>query len=365
MPLPMLKKEQTTDPLDRIKHVIAIAAGKGGVGKSTVTVNLALALKHQGYAVGVLDADIYGPSVRRMLPEEVLPTQRGNFFTPAISKGIKMISMSYFRRENEAAAVRAPIANGLITQFLKNVDWGDLDFLLVDFPPGTGDIQLTLAQQAHLAGAIMVATPQEVALMDVRKAMNLFDQVKVPILGVVENMSFYPHPVSGEPIFLFGKGGGERLAHEGGVPYLGCIPVDPEISRCGDEGLSIFELGLQGPCKAYAKIAESVKVMLEKIKSHVIDKLSQPDNQHVSIHWNDGTVTTYKYADLQRSCPCANCNDENTGRCLIDPSKTSENLGAEKIEMVGRYALRFKFTSGCSTGIFSFDRLREMAGSTV
>lgn len=362
MPIPMFKKEQTTDPLSTIQYVIAIAAGKGGVGKSTVTVNLALALKRQGYAVGVLDADIYGPSIRRMLPEEDLPTQRGAFFTPAVCKGIKLMSMSYFRRENEAAAVRAPIANGLITQFLKNVDWGSLDFLLIDFPPGTGDIQLTLAQQANLAGAVMVATPQEVALMDVRKAMNLFDQVKVPILGVVENMSYYPHPVTGEPIYLFGKGGGERLAQEGGVPFLGDVPVDPQISRCGDEGLSIFELGLKGPCQAYESISNSVKKMLEKVKTHVIEKLSQPDDCHVSIHWNDGTLTTYRYADLQKGCPCANCNDENTGKCLIDPSKTPDNLGVSKIEMVGRYALRFKFTSGCSTGIFSFDRLREMAG---
>lgn len=365
MPLPMLKKEQSTDPLEKIKYVIAIAAGKGGVGKSTVTVNLALALKKQGYAVGVLDADIYGPSIRRMLPEEVLPSQRGNFFSPAISKGIKLISMSYFRREHEAAAVRAPIANGLITQFLKNVDWGDLDFLLIDFPPGTGDIQLTLAQQAHLAGAVMVATPQEVALMDVRKAMNLFDQVKVPILGVVENMSFYSHPVSGEPIYLFGKQGGERLAKEGGVPFLGSIPVDSEISRCGDEGLSLFELSHKSPGEAFGRIAENVKEILQKIKSHVIAKLSQPDDHHVSIHWQDGSTNTFSYSDLQKECPCANCNNENTGACLIDPSKIPDNLGVGKIEMVGRYALRFQFTSGCSTGIFSFDRLREMAGSAA
>lgn len=365
MPLPMFNKEQVVDPLTRIKYVLAVAAGKGGVGKSTVTVNLALALKRQGYAVGVLDADIYGPSIRRMLPEESLPTQRGNFFTPAICKGIKLMSMSYFRSENQAAAVRAPIANGLITQFLKNVDWGDLDFLLIDFPPGTGDIQLTLAQQAHLAGAVMVSTPQEVALMDVRKAMNLFDQVKVPILGVVENMSYFPHPVTGEPIYLFGKAGGERLAQEGGIPFLGAVPVDPQISRCGDEGLSIFEVGLSTTCQAYMKISDDVKLMLEKIKTHVVEKLSQPDDQHVSIHWNDGSVTTYRCCELQKACPCANCNDENTGECLIDPSKIPDDLTVSKIEMVGRYALRFKFSSGCTTGIFSFDRLHEMARSAV
>src|SRR5262249_17507173 len=148
--------------------------------------------------------------LRRMLPEETMPIQKGERILPAMSRGIRMISMAYFRRENEAAAVRAPIANGVVAQFLKNVDWGVLDFLLIDFPPGTGDIQLTLSQQANLSGAIAITTPQEVALMDVRKAINMFNQVNVPIVGVVENMSAYLHPMSGELLYLFGKGGGAR-----------------------------------------------------------------------------------------------------------------------------------------------------------
>lgn len=239
MPLPMFQKEIKPSPV--IKHVVAVAAGKGGVGKSSVTVNLALALQQLGFRVGVMDTDIYGPSIRKMLPEDRLPSQKGQEIIPALCKGISMISMAYFRKENEAAVVRAPIANGVITQFIKNVAWGDLDYLLIDFPPGTGDVQLTLSQQANITGAVMVTTPQEVAVLDVRKAMHMFEQVNVPIIGVVENMSYYFHQATSETVYLFGKGGGERLARDQGVPFLGSIPIDPLLSKCCDSGQSIFE----------------------------------------------------------------------------------------------------------------------------
>jgi len=255
MPLKLFSEEKSSGA----KHVIAIAAGKGGVGKSSVTVNLARALSRLGLTVGVMDTDIYGPSIRKMLPEDQLPQQKGNILIPAVSDGIKMISMAYFRKEHEAAAIRAPIANGIITQFIKSVEWGPLDFLLIDFPPGTGDVQLTLSQQANLSGAIMVTTPQEVAVMDVRKAMNLFEQVKVPFLGIIENMSYFQAPNSQERHYLFGKGGGERLARDYGVPFLGSIPIDPKICQCGDSGQSLFADGDMSPGAAdFLKVANNV-----------------------------------------------------------------------------------------------------------
>jgi len=239
MPLQMYQ-EQKSPPKPKIKNIIGIAAGKGGVGKSTITVNLALTLKQLGYSVGVLDTDIYGPSIRKMLPEDRMPTQKGELIAPALCQGIKMISMAYFRKENEAAVVRAPIANGLIKQFLNNVEWGNLDFLLIDFPPGTGDIQLTISQQAHLTCALMVTTPQDVAVMDVRKAMNMFNQVKIPVIGVVENMSYFLQQSNQEKVYIFGKGGGERLARESEIPFLGAIPLDPKICASGDQGKSMY-----------------------------------------------------------------------------------------------------------------------------
>jgi ATP-binding protein involved in chromosome partitioning len=254
-----------SNPLASIQAVVAIAAGKGGVGKSSVTVNLALALQAQGYQVGIMDTDIYGPSIRKMLPEDRMPTQKGALIQPALCKGIKMISMAYFRQENEATAVRAPIANGLISQFIKNVQWGDLDFLLVDFPPGTGDVQLTLSQQAHLIGAVMVTTPQEVALLDVRKAMSLFDQVKVPIIGIVENMSYYQPNEQIEPVYLFGKGGGERLASESGTPLLGKIPLDPYLCSCADKGESLFA---QDP-HAQRPVTRAFEQLARQLSDHI------------------------------------------------------------------------------------------------
>lgn len=241
MSLKILQSTEERQGSQSIKNRIGIAAGKGGVGKSTVTVNLAFCLKDLGYSVGVMDTDLYGPSIRKMLGVERPPQQQGTRILPAIGKGIKYISMAFLKSDQEAAAMRAPIANQLIQQFIKQVDWGDLDYLLIDFPPGTGDIQLTLAQQAHLSGAIIVTTPQEVALLDVRKAMHLFKQVKIPIFGLVENMSYFPHPDTKEPIYLFGKGGGRRLAEEAAVPFLGEIPLDQELCRSGDESVSLFE----------------------------------------------------------------------------------------------------------------------------
>ncbi len=286
MPL-NIYQEATGHPLSNIKHVIAVAAGKGGVGKSSVTVNLALALKRLGYHVGVMDADIYGPSARKMLPEDRIPSQKGAIIQPALCQGIHMISMAYFRKEHEAAAIRAPIANGIITQFIQNVAWGPLDYLLIDFPPGTGDIQLTLSQQANLAGAIMVTTPQEVSVIDVRKAMHLFEQVKVPIIGIVENMSYYRHSPTDENIYLFGKGGGERLAREAGVPLLEMIPIDPCLCYSGDKGHSIFA--------AENTEADSIAKVFIALAKRVIEHMAMMKVQsgegqtNFEIHWKEMT----------------------------------------------------------------------------
>lgn len=274
-------QEESIKPLSQIKHVIAIAAGKGGVGKSTITTNLALALQQMGHSVGVMDTDIYGPSIRKMLPEDHLPKQQGQIIIPAVSKGIQMISMAYFMKNGEASVVRAPIANGIITQFTQNVAWGALDYLLIDFPPGTGDIQLTLSQQANLRGAIMVTTPQEVAVMDVRKAMHMFEQVKVPIIGVIENMSFYKHPQMSENIYLFGKGGGQRLALESGVPFLGSVPIDPFICQCGDNGHSIFA-DSTSTATIFLELANQLVMQSDLISHEARNCL-----QHFDIQWRE------------------------------------------------------------------------------
>ncbi len=282
MPLPIYPSQKsslgkTLPKSSAIKYVIAVAAGKGGVGKSTVAVNLALALQGLGQRVGIFDADIYGPSIRKMLPEELPPSQQGERLIPAICYGgIRMMSMAYFRTEKEAAAVRAPVANGIIKQFIQTVNWGNLDYLLIDFPPGTGDIQLTLSQQAHLFGAVMVTTPQEIALMDVCKAMHLFEQVRIPVVGVVENMSYYLHSDEEEKVYLFGKGGGRKLARASGVPFLGEIPIDSEICRCGDVGEALISTktstrGSKAFIALAQKFIEEVNELHEHSKGALLD----------------------------------------------------------------------------------------------
>ncbi len=212
-----------------VRHVIAVASGKGGVGKTTVAVNLALALARQGQKIGLMDADIYGPNVPLMLgvPAGTRPhATEDERIVPLVIQGLKMISMGVLIPPDQPMIWRGPMLHSAVTQFLQKVDWGELDFLLIDLPPGTGDVQLSLVQTAPLAGAVIVTTPQEVALMDVRKGIAMFRKTNVPILGVIENMT-------GE---IFGKGGGERTASELQVPYLGEIPLDRRIREGGDSG---------------------------------------------------------------------------------------------------------------------------------
>lgn len=259
MPLKMFDKTKELSPaISQIKYTIAVAAGKGGVGKSSVTINLALSLKEKGYKVGVLDADIYGPSIRMMLPENCMPLQSGDFIVPALCDGIKMISMAYFTKDHEASVVRAPIVNGILNRFSTSVAWGELDFLIVDFPPGTGDIQLSLSQHMRLTGAVIVTTPQEVALLDVRKTVDMLQRMGVPILGIVENMSYLMHEKSGDILHVFGKNGGKRLSQEVGVPFFGEIPLDPGLCSSGDEGTSIFADDSNISAKAFRMIRDNL-----------------------------------------------------------------------------------------------------------
>ncbi len=258
-----------THNLKAVRHVVGIAAGKGGVGKSTLALNLALTFASKGFKVGLMDADLYGPSLRKMLPEEILPAEHEeiqNRILPAMSRGIKLISMSYFLQEGHPASVRAPIANGIIKQFIHQVEWGELDFLFVDFPPGTGDIQLTLIQEGSFSGAVIVTTPQEIALLDVAKTVEMFHQMQVSLVGLVENMSHY-EVEKGNFLYPFGQGGGERFAQEKGIFFLGRVPLDPEVSRCADQGISLIVPGSLNPAAmAFQSIADRIREQLESFE---------------------------------------------------------------------------------------------------
>lgn len=230
--------------LPGVKNTIAVASGKGGVGKSTVAVNLAVALAKDGAQVGLIDADIYGPSIPLMLGTFDRPKvyQEANSvkMIPLEKYGVKFISIGSLVDDKAPVIWRGPMASGAIKQFMTDVEWGELDYLIFDLPPGTGDIQLTLVQTIPLTGAVIVTTPQEVSLIDARKALKMFERVNVPVLGVVENMSYFIAPDTGKKYDIFGSGGGEKISEELNTPFLGGIPIDPRIRVGGDTGLPMI-----------------------------------------------------------------------------------------------------------------------------
>jgi len=252
-----------------VKHIIAVASGKGGVGKSTTAVNFALALKDKGLNVGVLDADIYGPSMPRLLGIHGQPQQlAGNKLDPMRAYGLKVMSMGFLVDEDTPMIWRGPMVMSALSQMLKDVAWGELDVLVVDMPPGTGDAQLTMAQQVPLAGAVIVSTPQDLALIDARKGLNMFTKVNAPVLGIVENMSTFLCPHCGERSDIFGHGGAREEAKQLGVPFLGEVPLTISVRETSDEGKPIVATDPDSEiAKAYREIAEQAWDELERQKA--------------------------------------------------------------------------------------------------
>lgn len=248
------------DPVPGAKNIVLVMSGKGGVGKSTVAANLALALNRAGYRVGLLDADIYGPSVPTMLGITGQPMSDGQKIQPLQRFGVKLMSIGFLLEDNKAAVVwRGPMLQGAVVQFLKDVAWGELDFLLLDLPPGTGDVALTLSQQVRSSGAVMVTTPQDVALQDVYKAVSMNQKVGIPITGVIENQSYFICDGCEKKHFLFGEGGGQKIAEMAGAPLLGQLPLDPTVRQWGDAGTPVVQAAPQSSiAQAFQKIAEEL-----------------------------------------------------------------------------------------------------------
>jgi ATP-binding protein involved in chromosome partitioning len=224
-----------------VKNTIAVASGKGGVGKSTAAVNLALGLRAGGCRVGILDADVYGPSLPLLTRTSGQPRAINKRIYPMEAYGLKLMSMGYFVTENSPVIWRGPMVHGLIKQFLSDVEWGELDYLVIDLPPGTGDAALTLTQQAPLSGAVIVTTANDLSIIDARKGLTMFQKVNVPVLGIVENMSYFvPPDLPDRKYYIFGQGGGSRVAEELGIDFLGEIPIDPRVAEGGDQGRPIL-----------------------------------------------------------------------------------------------------------------------------
>jgi ATP-binding protein involved in chromosome partitioning len=261
------KRLQDKAPITGVKNLVAVASGKGGVGKTTVAVNLAIALKNMGNAVGLLDADVYGPNVPVMLGTNEQPRAVDErTIIPVEAYGLKMISMGLLNPGDKPLVWRGPMLHSVIQQFLRSTQWGALDYLIVDLPPGTGDVQLTLIQSVSVSGAVVVTTPSIVALADVRKAIEMFRQVNVEILGVVENMSYFNCPHCRGRIDVFGHGEGQHMAKTFGVPFLGEIEIDPQIRIGGDTGKPVASLGEDAPgSKSIYAMARNVVARVEVV----------------------------------------------------------------------------------------------------
>ncbi len=271
--------------LPGVKYIIAVASGKGGVGKSTVSTNVAVALAQTGAKVGLMDADIYGPNIPMMMGVPEPPRKEGDKIRPAEAHGVKIMSMGFFVPEETAIVWRGPMVHTAIQQFFRDVLWGELDYLLVDLPPGTGDAQLSLSQIVPLTGVVTVTTPQEVALYDVRKGVMMFKKVNVPLLGVIENMSFFVCGHCGERTDIFSFAGGERAAKKFDIPFLGRIPLDSAIREGGDVGMPIVSAVPNSPLtKAFQGVAEALQARVKELTSEstgvtlseMVKKLKEP-----------------------------------------------------------------------------------------
>lgn len=256
---------QQNQRLPGVRNVIAVAAGKGGVGKSTVTTNLAAALHAQGARVGILDADVFGPSIPQMMgtPDKPAGLEAGDKIKPSVHHGIRVVSVAFFVERGTPIIWRGPMIHKLLQQFVEDVDWGELDYLVIDLPPGTGDTQLSLSQLIPVTGAVMVTTPQEVSILDVEKALGMWKKVEVPVLGVVENMSYYVCPSCGHHEEIFSRGGGRRLAEREGLPFLGEVPLQPTVRGGGDDGKPVVLADPDSPvARVFVDIAQKVACAL-------------------------------------------------------------------------------------------------------
>lgn len=274
----LLPQHQLLHTLKEIKNIVAISSSKGGVGKSTTAVNLALALAQEGASVGILDADIYGPSQPMMLgvSKGTKPAiQENKYFVPIVRYGIKSMSIGYLLHDDSALAWRGPMASGALTQMLTQTLWGDLDYLVIDLPPGTGDIQLSLSQQAPISGSVVITTPQKIALQDVQKGIAMFKKVDIPVLGIIENMSIHLCQNCGHEEYIFGSGGGEKLATDCGTRLLGSLPLVSQIGKHADNGVPIVAGDPEGTIsQIYGALARNVAAQLW---SHYSTKIPAPE----------------------------------------------------------------------------------------
>ncbi len=352
--------------IPKVKNVVPVASGKGGVGKSTISANIVLALARTGAKVGLMDADVYGPSIPTIMGITEKPLLVNNRIIPVERYGVKVISMGLFVPANDAVIWRGPMLHKMVQDFLGIVEWGELDYLIVDLPPGTGDIQLSLCQSIPLTGALVVSTPQEVAWNVAQKAIVMFDKLNTPVLGIVENMSRYSCGHCGHEDEIFGSGGAKRAAGRLGIPYLGEIPLVTSIRSTADKGDPIVHSNPSHPSAIQIiKIAENLAAQIsirnmQADKKKIPLKIGPPNASRIEIEWNDGQKSVYSAKELRAACPCAVCVSETTGQRILDPQTVSEDIKALTFNTVGRYAVQIGWSDGHATGLYGYEYLNKL-----
>jgi ATP-binding protein involved in chromosome partitioning len=354
--------QRAANGIPGVKHLIAVASGKGGVGKSTTAVNLALGLAANGLKAGILDADIYGPSQPRLLGLAGRPQQEADGrIRPMVGYGLKTMSMGFMVEEATPIIWRGPMVVSALNQMLRDVNWGELDAIVIDMPPGTGDVQLTMAQQVPLSGAVIVSTPQDLALIDARKGLAMFQRVDVPVLGIIENMSYFICPKCGERSDIFGHGGAEKEAETLGVPFLGAVPLDMEIRETSDSGQPIVATTPDSPhAAAYRQIAKRVWAECEaaagRLKAPNLE-LNAARNE-LTVSFESGPTWRLPAEYLRVLSPSAEVQGHSPSQRVTVPGKRRVTI--TDLKPVGSYAVRIVFSDRHDTGLFTWDYLDEL-----
>ncbi len=353
-----------TQGVPGVKHIVAVASGKGGVGKSTVAVNLALGFQAIGLKTGILDADIYGPSQPRLLGITEKPTQaEGKKLIPLEGYGLKAMSMGFMVDEGTPIVWRGPMVVGALNQMLREVAWGDLDVLVIDMPPGTGDVQLTIAQQVPLAGAVIVSTPQDLALIDARKGIAMFKKVSVPLLGIVENMSYFIAPDTGARYDIFGHGGAKTEAEKLDVPFLGEVPLTIEVRETSDAGRPVTATAPESPsAQAFREIAAKAWAELERaagrgMKPPKLEVVHGGEALRVSFATKDEHELPAEF--LRVLSPSAEVQGHSKEQRVTVAGK--KNVKIRELRGVGNYAVRVVFDDGHDTGLFTWSYLHMLS----
>jgi len=355
-------QQRAGEGIPGVKHLIAVASGKGGVGKSTTTVNLALGLQAKGLKVGILDADIYGPSQPRLLGLTGRPQPgANNKLQPMSGYGLKVMSMGFLVEEGTPIIWRGPMVVSALNQMLREVNWGELDAIIIDMPPGTGDVQLTMAQQVPLSGAVIVSTPQDLALIDARKGLAMFQRVDVPVLGIIENMSYFICPSCGERSDVFGHGGAANEADKLGVPFLGAVPLHIDIRATSDAGQPVV---VTSPESAHAQIFRELASRVWSETEAAAGTLKKPDlsvstaNDMLTVSFPDGDIFELSAEMLRVMSPSAEVQGHTPAQRVTVGGKRHVTIG--DLRPVGSYAVRVVFSDGHDTGLFSWDYLEQL-----